>query len=104
MNRFLRGIGIYLIIAIVAVSIVSNLYPSQERRQEVSFSEFMQWVNADRVQSVVIIGEQLVEGRLKDGTQFATYVPVGTTNLGQLLIERGVNVDSAARAARRPSG
>ena len=44
MNRFLRGIGIYLIIAIVAVSIVSNLYPSQERRQEVSFSEFMQWV------------------------------------------------------------
>lgn len=94
MNRFLRGIGIYLIIAIVAVSIVSNLYPSQERRQEVSFSEFMQWVNADRVQSVVIIGEQLVEGRLKDGTQFATYVPVGTTNLGQLLIERGVNVDA----------
>ncbi|REJ31995.1 MAG: cell division protein FtsH [Bacillota bacterium] len=94
MNRFLRGIGIYLIIAIVAVSIVSNLYPSQERRQEVSFSEFMQWVTADRVQSVVIIGEQLVEGRLKDGTQFATYVPVGTTNLGQLLIERGVNVDA----------
>lgn len=94
MNRFLRGITLYLLIAIIAVSIVSNLYPSQERRQEITFSEFMQWVNSERVESAVIIGEQLVEGRLRDGTLFVTYVPVGTTNLGQMLIERGVTVDA----------
>lgn len=94
MNRLLRGISLYLLIAIIAVSIVSSLFPAQERRQEVTFSEFMQWVENNRVESVVIIGEQLVEGKLRDGVLFSTFVPVGTTNLGTQLIERGVQVSA----------
>src|SRR5690606_39838175 len=49
LNRFLRGIGIYLLVAIIAVYIVSSLYTTQERRYEATFSEFMQWVQANRV-------------------------------------------------------
>src|SRR5690625_2697084 len=94
LNRFLRGISLYLLIAIIAVSIVSSLFPAQERRQEVTFSEFMQWVENSRVESVDIIGEQLVEGKLRDGVLFSTFIPVGTTNLGTTLIERGVQVSA----------
>src|SRR5690625_3578027 len=94
LNRFLRGISLYLLIAIIAVSIVSSLFPTQERRQEVTFSEFMQWVENNRVESVAIIGEQLVEGKLRDGVLFSTFVPVGTTNLGTTLIERRVQVSA----------
>ena len=101
MNRFLRGISLYLLIAIIAVSIVSSLYPTQERRQEVTYSQFMQWVQENRIAQVTIIGEQLVEGQLRDGTLFTTYIPAGTTNLGQLLIERGVQV-SAQREPQPP--
>ena len=101
MNRFLRGIGLYLLIAIIAVSIVSSLYPTQERRQEVTYSQFMQWVQENRIAQVTIIGEQLVEGQLRDGTLFTTYIPAGTTNLGQMLIERGVQV-SAQREPQPP--
>ncbi|OUM98966.1 MAG: cell division protein FtsH [Firmicutes bacterium ZCTH02-B6] len=94
MNRFLRGISLYLLIAIIAVSIVSSLYPTQERRQEVTYSQFMQWVNENRISQVTIIGEQRVEGQLRDGTLFQTYIPAGTTNLGNMLIERGVQVSA----------
>ena len=94
MNRFLRGISLYLLIAIIAVSIVSSLYPTQERRQEVTYSQFMQWVNENRIAQVTIIGEQLVEGQLRDGTLFRTYIPAGTINLGNMLIERGVQVSA----------
>jgi len=89
------------LIAIIAVSIVSSLYPTQERRQEVTYSQFMQWVEENRITQVTIIGEQLVEGQLRDGTLFSTYIPVGTTNLGNLLIERGVQV-SAQREPQPP--
>ncbi|MBO8142821.1 MAG: ATP-dependent metallopeptidase FtsH/Yme1/Tma family protein [Firmicutes bacterium] len=101
MNRFLRGISLYLLIAIIAVSIVSSLYPTQERREEITFSQFMQWVEQNRIASVTMIGEQLVEGELRDGTLFTTFVPVGTTNLGSMLIERGVQV-SAQREPQPP--
>ena len=94
MNRFLRGISLYLLIAVIAVSIVSSLYPTHQRRQEVTYSQFMQWVNENRIAQVTIIGEQLVEGQLRDGTLFQTYIPAGTTNLGNMLIERGVQVSA----------
>jgi len=94
LNRFLRGISLYLLIAIIAVSIVSSLYPQQERRQEITYSQLMQWVQDNRIAQVTIIGEQLVEGQLRDGTLFTAYIPMGTTNLGQQLIERGVQVSA----------
>jgi len=99
LNRFLRGIGIYLLVAIIAVYIVSSLYTTQERRYEATFSEFMQWVQANRVDSVVLVGEQRVEGRLRDGTLFVTYVPAGTTNLGTELLQRGILVDARPEPA-----
>ncbi|HEY8495746.1 MAG TPA: ATP-dependent zinc metalloprotease FtsH, partial [Limnochordales bacterium] len=94
LNRFLRGISLYLLIAVIAVSIVSSLYPTHQRRQEVTYSQFMQWVNENRIAQVTIIGEQLVEGQLRDGSLFQTYIPAGTTNLGNMLIERGVQVSA----------
>src|SRR5690554_2073491 len=101
LNRFLRGISLYLLLAIIAVSIVSSLYPTQERRQEVTYSQFMQCVQDNRIAQVTIIGEQLVEGQLQDGSLFSTFIPVGTTNLGSMLIERGVQV-SAQREPQPP--
>src|SRR5690606_18190631 len=94
LNRFLRGIGLYLLIAILAVSIVSSLYPQSDNVQEVAYTQFITWVEAGQIESVRLIGEQRVEGRLADGTRFRTYVPIGTTNLGERLYEKGVQVSA----------
>lgn len=93
LNRFLRGISLYLLIAILAVTVVTNLASDpQPARQEVGYSQFAAWVDQGRVVRVVMIGDQELRGELVDGTEFRTIIPPGTTNLGDELISRGIDV------------
>ncbi|HLS89925.1 MAG TPA: ATP-dependent zinc metalloprotease FtsH [Limnochordia bacterium] len=92
MNRFLRGISLYLLIAILAVTVVTNLTTNPERIQEIGYSQFSQWVEQGRVVRVRMIGQQEIRGQLVDGTEFMTIVPPGTTNLADHLMSQGVEV------------
>lgn len=95
MNKFLRGISLYLLIAIIAVSIVSSLYPNTEARRNLSYGEFITRVERGQVASVRMIGEQKIEGSLKDGTNFVTIVPVGKMpDLADLLMQKGVDLSA----------
>ncbi len=94
MNRFLRGISLYLLIAILAVTVVTNIASEPETTQEIGYSEFNQWVDQGRVAKVRMIGDQEIRGELVDGTQFRSIIPAGTTNLADSLIERGVEVQA----------
>ncbi len=92
MNRFLRGISLYLLIAILAVTVVTNLTTNPERIQEIGYSQFSQWVEQGRVVRVRMIGQQEIRGQLVDGTEFMTIIPPGTTNLADHLMSQGVEV------------
>jgi len=58
LNKFLRGISLYLLIAIIAVSIVSNLYSPGSSAKELYYSEFLQYIDENKVASVRMVGEQ----------------------------------------------
>ncbi|MFS8572644.1 MAG: ATP-dependent metallopeptidase FtsH/Yme1/Tma family protein, partial [Clostridia bacterium] len=92
MNRFLRGISLYLLIAILAVTVVTNLAAEPERVEEVGYSQFVQWVEQGRVVRVRMIGQQEIRGELVDGRAFQTIVPPGTFNLADQLMSQGVDV------------
>jgi cell division protease FtsH len=77
LNRLLRGIGLYLLIAIIAISIVSNLYSPGSVAKELYYSELLRYIDEDRVASARLVGDQHVEGTLKDGTSFVATIPVG---------------------------
>lgn len=94
MNRFLRGISLYLLIAVLAVSIVSSLYSPQDPRKPISYSDFVRLLDQGKIASVRLVGEQALEGVLTDGSRFSTYVPAGTMNLGDRLTAAGVEVDA----------
>ncbi|HEX6971977.1 MAG TPA: ATP-dependent zinc metalloprotease FtsH [Limnochordia bacterium] len=94
MNKFLRGISLYLLIAIIAVSIVSSLYSPSDNKKPIDYTQFTRLLDQGRIVSARIIGEQRVEGTLADGTRFVTYVPSGTTNLGDRMNEKGVQVSA----------
>jgi len=94
LNRFLRGISLYLLIAILAVTVVTNLASEPKVTNEIGYSLFTQWVNEGRVSSVRMIGEQQIQGKLRDGTEFQTIVPPGTTNLADQLIAKGIDVEA----------
>jgi len=92
LNRFLRGISLYLLIAILAVTVVTNLAAEPERVEEVGYSQFVQWVEQGRVVRVRMIGQQEIRGELVDGRAFQTIVPPGTFNLADQLMSQGVDV------------
>lgn len=77
MNKLLRGISLYLLIAIIAISIVSNLYSPGSMAKELYYSELIQYIDEGRVASAKLVGDQHVEGTLKDGTSFVAVVPMG---------------------------
>ena len=77
MNKFLRGISLYLLIAIIVVSIVSSLYSPGGSAKELFYSELLQYIDENRIASVRMVGDQHVEGKLKDGNSFVSLIPLG---------------------------
>lgn len=95
MNKLLRGISLYLLIAIIAVSIVSNLYSPAAPAKELYYSELLHFIEEDKVASVKLVGDQHVEGRLKDGTNFTALVPMGKmADISDRLETRNVQLEA----------
>ncbi len=95
MNKLLRGISLYLLIAIIAVSIVSNLYSPAAPAKELYYSELLRFIEDDKVASVKLVGDQHVEGRLKDGTNFTALVPMGKmADIADRLETRNVQLEA----------
>ncbi|NLM41034.1 MAG: ATP-dependent metallopeptidase FtsH/Yme1/Tma family protein [Firmicutes bacterium] len=95
MNRLLRGIGLYLLIAIIAISIVSNLYSPGSVAKELYYSELLRYIDENRVASARLVGDQHVEGTLKDGTNFVATIPVGKMpDIADRLEAKNVQLDA----------
>lgn len=95
MNKFLRGISLYLVIAIIAVMIVGTFYPHKENQKPINYTQFSRYLETGRIDSVRMIGDQKIEGTLKNGEgTFHTFVPAGTTNLADKLAAKGVEIDA----------
>ncbi|MGE5553134.1 MAG: ATP-dependent zinc metalloprotease FtsH [Betaproteobacteria bacterium] len=93
MNRFLRSFILYVLLAVILVSVASGFPTTQEHKKEqVKYSEFISLVNAGRVKSVLFIGDQELEGTTRDGQTFTTTLPPQTDNLMTLLQSRDVEV------------
>ena len=104
MNKFLRGISLYLLIAIIVVSLASSLYSPRSFERELFYSELLRLIDQNQVASVRMVGEQQISGVLRDGTPFVSLVPMGTMpDITKLLTDAGVQI--AAEPPRpRPGG
>lgn len=74
MNKFLRNVGFYLLIILVAISIIDYFSVKNTARQEVSYTEFLQKVDKGEVAKVTLINN-MIRGTLSDGTEFTTITP-----------------------------
>ncbi len=75
MNKALRTLGLWLLLGLMTVSIASSFYGQRVEPRKVSLSTFMQRLDAGDVSELHIIGDDTVEGRFRDGTDFETHVP-----------------------------
>ncbi|MCU0901226.1 MAG: ATP-dependent zinc metalloprotease FtsH [Cypionkella sp.] len=92
-----RNIAFWVVLFFLILALF-NLFsgnPSTMSSRQISYSDFVQRVEAGEVASVVIDGERL-QVRGKDGNQSSAIIPQGTDMTGQ-LIAQGVEVRAEAQ-------
>jgi len=84
----------------IVVTVFNTFLNPQSKRSEITYSSFVTQVNNKNVESVIMTEESVV-GKLKDGTEFATYLPNDTGTLLNKLTDNGVSV--TVRPPEQPS-
>jgi cell division protease FtsH len=79
LNKFLRNVGFYLLIILVAISIIDYFSTRTTTKQETDYTAFMQQLDQGDVAKVTMV-QNTVQGTLSDGTEFTTILPDGTSS------------------------
>src|SRR3989338_963461 len=87
----LKNMFLWLIIAVVLVTVFSNFGPHEPQVSQYTYSEFLQAVKSGDI-SNVIIQNDIISGNTKDGKHFTTYMPMPDQNLLNDLVKQKVNV------------
>lgn len=81
-----KNLFLWLIIAIVLVSVFSNFGPTQVGTEKLAYSQFLKEVEQGSVSAVTIEDNKIIKGVNKNNQHFITYMPVqDQALLGQLL-------------------
>jgi len=81
-----KNLFLWLIIAIVLVSVFSNFGPRNSVAEKVSYSQFLKEVDQGIVNSVTIEDDKIIKGMTKNNKRFVTYMPMqDNALLGELL-------------------
>ena len=73
MNKFIKNVALYVLLIVIVVSMFNTFMAPQQQRSEITYSDFVTQVDNKNVQSVVM-SENAVKGKLKDGTEFSSYI------------------------------
>ena len=90
MNDMIKNIILWVIIAVVLMSIFNNFGSRPKKEQTLAYSEFIAAVKSGQVQMVGIDGLS-IKGKMQTGEEFTTYSP-GDTHMVDDLLENGVEI------------
>lgn len=81
-----KNLFLWLIIAIVLVSVFSNFGPRNTVAEKLSYSQFLKEVDQGMVNAVTIEDDKIIKGMTKNNKRFVTYMPMqDNALLGELL-------------------
>ena len=92
MNDMVKNLFLWLIIAIVLVSVFSNFGPRNAANEKVSYSRFLKDIDQGLVTSVTIEDDKVIKGVTKNNHRFVTYMPVQDNALLGELLKNNVDV------------
>jgi cell division protease FtsH len=90
LNKFFRNVGFYLLIIIIAISIIDYYSSKTTTKTEVSYTAFLKQVEDQKVDRVTIV-ENTIRGKLKDGQEFTLVTPNDPT-LINVLREKKIDI------------
>ena len=84
---------LWLIIALVLVSVFSNMSPHHGVTDKVSYSQFLKDIKQGSVQSVMVEEDKVIRGTTKNNQSFITYMPLPDFALLDELLKHNVDVN-----------
>ena len=90
MNQFYKNLSLWLVIVLMMVMLYNIFNQQQVGENSLGYSDFLAMVESERVQSVVIQGQDLYVTD-KNGARYKTYAP-GDGDLIRTLREKGVSI------------
>ena len=99
MNDMAKNLILWVIIAIVLMSVFNNFTSQKVRSNALSYSDFIEQVKSGSIETVTIDGDQ-IEGTFAGGGSFTTYSP-GDSGLVSDLLNN--NVQIVATPPEKPS-
>lgn len=91
LSDMLKNLFLWLIIAVILISVFNNLEPRQTTEERLTYSDFLHQVQQGNVSSA-LIQNQTISGTLQNDKSFVTYMPMTDQYLLPELIKKGVNV------------
>jgi len=88
-NRNFKNAGLYLLILIVVISILSSLFEPGSTVMEMTYSQFLSEVESNNVNTVTISGNT-ISGELNNNQKFSTYLP-DDPELMNILRSKNIN-------------
>ena len=73
MNDLVKNIILWVVVAVILMSVFSNL-TTNNKIQEISYSEFIKSIQSNQVTDVMLTG-RVISGTLQGGAKFSTYSP-----------------------------
>jgi len=92
LNNLTKNLLLWLVIAIVLMSVFNNFGSRQPAARPMEYSQFIQKVKQNEVERVTIQGRE-VQGKLKSSESFTTYSPGDPGMIGDLL-EHNVAIEA----------
>lgn len=91
MSDMLKNLFLWLVIAVILVTVFSNFGPKRGDEQKYSYSQFLQQVEQGNIRSVTI-NQDVIKGTSQNGSAFTTYMPIPDQFLLSELIRKKVDV------------
>lgn len=92
MNDMVKNLFLWLIIAIVLVSVFSNFGPRHAATEKISYSQFLKEVEQGKINAVTIEDNKVIKGLTSNNERFVTYMPMQDTALLGELLKQNVDV------------
>ncbi|HBB53412.1 MAG TPA: ATP-dependent metalloprotease, partial [Legionellales bacterium] len=93
MNDMIKNMLLWLIIALVLVSVFSNFNPKHASVEKVSYSQFLREIKQGSVQSVMVEDDKIIRGVTKNNRNFVTFMPLPDFALLDELVKHNVDVN-----------
>ena len=101
MNDMLKNMLVWVVIAVVIMSVFNNFVPQKNSSTNLSYSEFINEVKNNQIESVLIEADgKTISGTYKNGTKFLTYGLNDPKLVDDLLVN---NIEILTEPPAKPS-